>query len=193
MCVAWWPKLKADSYGSMYGQQMEAAEEKNGTSPTPSGDLPALTNDDALCLVEYWQREARRNHTSWPGWYPIALLALGYRKKGDKFKLDKKHAHSWLPSDGLPLVWETELLPFSARLDDEQTATPVKPRAFNPSKNWYARFVRVARAAWERLRREREKVPLPPRPGHGLPSRRTIEIVLMVIAGVWVWKNFLKD
>ena len=154
----------------MFGKQMESAEAKNGTATPPDGrPLPALTNDDALMLVEYWRDQATRNGMDWQGWYPIALRALGYEKVGDKFKIDPDHAGLWLPASALPLVWDQELLPLSALIDEAQTTTRKVPTLFWMSKGIKARFARVASAAWDRLRRERSKLPPPPFPAPRLP------------------------
>ena len=155
----------------MFGLQMEAAEAKNGTATPPDGNsLPALTNDDTLMLVEYWLDQAKRNGVTWAGWYPIALRALGYETTGDKFKISRSHAELWLPASALPLVWDTELLPLSAKLDHEQTTTKKVPSRFAMSSSTLARFARVAKAAWDRLRRERSKLPPPPFPAPKVPK-----------------------
>jgi hypothetical protein len=192
---AWWPKLTASSYGEMHSKLQLAAEEKNGRSPIDQRELPSLTNDDVLVLVEYWLTQAKRNSTSWPDWYPVTLLALGYRKEGDKFKVDKKHAESWLPAEDLPFVWETACLPFADRLDREQTATPVVPGGFAPAQGSTARFFRAAKAAWERLKRERQKPGLPPVPPQlPHPIRRLSQfgaflIVLFLIHELPKWRS----
>jgi hypothetical protein len=172
----------------MFGKQMEAAEAKNGTATPPGGlPLPALTNDDALMLVEYWRDQAKRNDTSWAGWYPIALRALGYEKEGDKFKIDAVHAVLSLPANALPLVWDQQLLPLSAKLDELQTTTKVVPSLFWMSKGIKARFVRVASAAWDVLRRERSRLPPPPvvpklpRPGRAIKKAAWGALVVVVL------------
>ncbi len=179
--MAEWPRLRSSSYEGMAQKLMEAATSKNGDAGSPP--LPALTNDDALALVEYWQHQARRNSTAWSGWYEIALAALGYYEKGDKFKVDPAHSKLWLPAEYLPMVWETELAPLARRLDEEQTATKVKPSRFRPPRGavgTYKRFRRIARAAWERLKRERGKLPIP-KPADPIGKATDVIVVLGVI------------
>lgn len=210
-------KLTSNSYTLMAAQQETAAAAAHGTVEIPDQhggrQLPSVTRDEALELVEYWLDQAVRNLAfpsgTFPDWmYAVTKLALGYRKPGDKFKADKlfdlAFAQSLLPAEGLPTLWDG-VQTTAALLNGLPTPVRKPPRAFAMSTHAPARWKRLAQLAWGRMKKERaqEGVPdvpfpipdLPPKlpppfddPGNWmpkLPSATGILLLLGLVALAW--------
>lgn len=151
-----------------------AAEGKNGNTAADDGALyAALSRDDVLALIEYWNDQARRNLLPLPWfWYMWANRALGHVKPTDRYRagklFDAKFAASMLPAKWLPDIWD-DVQRYAAELDE--TAKLKTPRDWEPSGGVMARWNRIASLAWKRMKRSRAErakdagvppVPLPP-------------------------------
>lgn len=176
--------ITAKTFGEMYAAQMFWADGKNGQV----GNLPALTADDTLQLVEYWKLQGVRNGgLHFVDWYDMSLAALGYEKAGDKFR---HRPGAMLSASDTQKVWEVWLPPFVAQLDAIDPNFIKKPQKFVPDKagaiSTVKRFRRVAKAAWARMKKEKKIQPIPmPKP---MPTpdkifgRATDILVIAVIA-----------
>lgn len=139
----------------MASRQYLAADSANGTVDVDGVLQPALTRDQTVALVEYWRDQAQRNKQEPHGdWYRVLLPAIGYEKPGDKFQSDRlfqsKYASAMLPAEYLPETWAYV---HAAARDLEDAKAP--PHAWEPSSGVKARWGRMARVAWKRMKVER--------------------------------------
>lgn len=203
-------KLSSGSYELMAGKLELAAGAANGDVAVDGRELPALTRDQTLQLVEYWSDQSVRNLEPLPEWaYQAALVSLGYRKPGDRFQADRafssEFAHSMLPADALPLVWDG-VAATAADLDAVPTPVRKPPRDFAMSTGVAQRWKRVAQRAWGRMKREREQQGVPPVPIPDIPPKlpppfddpgkwmpknpfRGWGLVLLAIAGLYLTRE----
>lgn len=96
---------------------------------------PKLTNREAAGLIEFaralWRAYDKDKDISLPSfdWYPWALLALGYFKLGDKFKIDTafqlspfaKSLELWEQLNGMASSLDAAKVPFRAVVDPRGT------------------------------------------------------------------------
>jgi hypothetical protein len=94
-----------------------------------------LTNRDAAGLIEFaravWRAYDKDKNVAFPAfdWYPWALLALGYFKLGDKFKIDTafqlspfaKSLELWEQLNGIAQSLDAAGIPFRAVVDPRGT------------------------------------------------------------------------
>lgn len=151
-----WPRLSSDNYSEMAARQLFAADAQHGSVEIDGVRWPAVTRDQALALVEYWRAAADDNGVEPPAfWYPIALAALGYEKPGDRFRSDRlfkrSYADAMLPQAQLKSLWDG----VSAAAEDSAGGLAKPPLQFAMSTGQAARWKRVARLAWGRLKKER--------------------------------------
>jgi hypothetical protein len=149
----------------MLGRLEIAAREKNGRAI--GTELAALTQDDALCIWEYWRAEMKRAGLEWDSWYPAGLCSLGYEKEGDKF-LDTPNVQ--VKAECIVHLWNEYYPEASGKLDAYARTrqagglSAFKPKEFAPAGGTSARFKRVATVVWEKLKRDRGGITPPPPP-----------------------------
>lgn len=144
-----WPKIKAPTFAELVPKIELEAMKQNGES-VADPTIPALRLDDALAIFSYFESAAKKANVDWPDWYPFALCALGYKKRGDKF--DYKKMHLWTSQECLAKIWSTWLPAIAAKIDE--SGMLANPR-FKPASNSYARWARVAKTAWAKMKKER--------------------------------------
>lgn len=163
------------------------------------GRKNGLTRDDVLQLVEYWKDQTRSRGVAWEGWYMPALRALGCEDEDcigpkNQFRAGKLFREAYalgpFPDRFAPLVYDA----INAAADALATLAPTTtPKDFAMSSSVVARWARVAKAAWERLKQERERIPIPPIPPPVLPPPRQVAGTgLLLVALLLLWSDSKK-
>lgn len=137
------------------------------------GNIPKLTNRDAAGLI-YALKDGEEYRLSkgvtapWApaDWYKLALPALGWFRRGDKFDLSSKwQEHTYQPA------FDSELIAFLIRLADQLDRAHVPVKILRDPRGTDALYRQLAMDAYRRMQKEdpesADVKPHKPAPGQG--------------------------
>lgn len=157
--------FSGSTYSDIVSAQMSALAEENGTQAIgdqlPGGGsffAAAVSNGQAVALIQAWRRAAARGKVKWPLWVDLEAYALGQREAGQRFDMSSAHRKTGLPSEALTLLWSS-LQELAADLDKSGTVVRSLPVEWTT-----AAYEQGARDTWEQIKGKAPKLPMPPAP-----------------------------
>jgi hypothetical protein len=148
----------APTWIQIYGSQAYAVETVNGKA----GKHPRISNGLAIAILQAWRKLGNAYKLRSPFWPDLWYHALGYRKKGDKFRLDT----AWIQAPAAPdvnaAVWEY-VIDTAKKLDQAKG----KPLLVVLDLS-YRGYEAAAKEVYAKLKTDR-RIPAPPMPP-GVPK-----------------------
>jgi hypothetical protein len=133
------------------------AKASNGTEG--EAEVPKLKREQAAAILRYAMHLSATSLPDFnPGaWYPIALSLLGWSKPGDKFRLDASWRNAFGDVVTTAALWQFTL---DAAIEADNRTVPFKTPRPRPTEDYGV----TALKAWERMKADDPKSPVPIRP-----------------------------
>ncbi len=165
-------RFTGDSYAAILDRQLAELGTVNGRRPAAElpeplrgGFVPALSNGQAVALIQAWRRAAARGKVRWPLWVDLEAYALGQRSgPEERFIMTRAHRRAPLPDEALALLWSS-LGRLALDLDDSSTVLRPVDVAWTD-----AAYEQGARDTWEAIKGAAPKLPLPKSPAPPPPT-----------------------
>lgn len=148
----------AATWVQIYGALAYAVETVNGKA----GKYPRISNGLAIAILQGFRKLGNAYKLRTPFWPDLWYHALGYRKKGDKFRMDPSHVTGPAPADVNAAVWEY-VIDTAKKLDQAKA----QPRLLVLDLS-YRGYEAAAKEVYAKLKTDR-RVPAPPTPP-GVPQ-----------------------